>query len=227
MRMPSALVVALSAAGAAIAADLPVTVGQLVVGPQAHVTVTNTAPQPVTAWALAILTHPESGRTRREVETIDGYLSEATHGLGGAATRLERLMPGESRVLPLDPLPQDAAVEIAAVVLDDGTAMGDETAIASVFDRRAKERDALGAVTAAFADVLAGQHGAPALEALAARLRALPAADAAPCRAAIDAVETYRRRAGSPDQIDASLRKYSEFVAREYALAKRHASRRR
>ena len=50
------------------------------------------------------------GGTHREVYTTDGYLSEATHGLPKAAERLERLMPGEARELPLDPLAAGAKV---------------------------------------------------------------------------------------------------------------------
>jgi hypothetical protein len=210
-----------------MAAALPVIVGQLSTGPRAHMTVTNTASQPVTAWAFAIITHPDPGRTRREVETIDGYLSEATHGIQGSTERLERLMPQQSRVIQLDSLPEDATVEVVAVVLDDGTAVGEESAIAPIFERRARERDALGAVVAVFSDVLASQHGTAALEALKQRLVALPARDEAPCRAAIDAVETYRQRGGArtPDQIDESLRMYAAFVTREYELAKKHSQR--
>ena len=47
-----------------MAAALPVVVGQLSTGPQAHMTVTNTASQPVSAWAFAVVTHPEAGRTQ-------------------------------------------------------------------------------------------------------------------------------------------------------------------
>jgi hypothetical protein len=211
-----------------MAAALPVVVGQLSTGPRAQMTVTNTASQPVTAWAFAIVTHPEAGRTHREVETIDGYLSEATHGLPGSAERLERLMPQQPRVIQLDPLAQDATVEIVAVVLDDGTAIGEESAIAPIFDRRARERDALAAVAAVFSDVLASQHGTAALDALKERLVALPAHDEVPCRAAIDAVDTYRQRGGArtPEQVDESLRTYAAFVAREYELAKKHSQRR-
>ena len=210
-----------------MAAALPLVVGQLSTGPHAHMTVTNTASQPVTAWAFAIVTHPEAGRTRREVETIDGYLSEATHAVQGSAERLERLMPQQPRVIQLDPLPEDATVEIVAVILDDGTAMGEESAIAPIFERRARERDALSAVVAVFSDVLASQHGTAALDSLKQRLLALSARDEVPCRAAIEAVETYRQRGGArtPDLIDQSLRTYAAFVSREAELAKKHAQR--
>ena len=212
-----------------LAADIPLVADHLVTGPNSHVTLTSTANQPITAWALAVTTHPGPGRTHREVETVDGYLSEATHGLAGAPERLERLMPGQSREIALDPLPDDASVEIAAVILDDGTAIGDEAILSPMFARRARERDALGAVVQTFADVLASQHGVQALDRLRARLDGLPNRDEVPCRAAIEAVDTYTQRGAerTPDQIDESLRTYAAFVTREWELAKRAAARRR
>ncbi|HZT76892.1 MAG TPA: hypothetical protein VFA27_09555 [Vicinamibacterales bacterium] len=210
-----------------LAAELPLTVDHIVTGPNSHVTLTNGANQPVTAWALAVTTHPDPGRTHREIETVDGYLSAATHGIAGAPERLERLMPGQSREIALDPLPDGATVDVVAVILDDGTAMGDEAVLAPMFARRAKERDALGAVSQTFADVLASQHGAAALDTLRARLDALPNRDEVPCRAAIDAVDTYKQRVTdrTPAQIDESLRTYAAFVTREWELAKKAATR--
>jgi hypothetical protein len=219
--------VAILVAAQLAASAMPLASERLVTGQHAHVTLTNNAVQPVTAWALAITTHPSGGVTHREVETVDGYLSEATHGVAGAPERLERLMPGQSRQIELDPLPDDATVAVAAVILDDGTAIGDERVITAVFERRAKERDALGAVSRVFAEVLTAEHGERALEALRSRLDALPERDAVPCRAAIAAVDTYKQRVRdrTPEQIDESLRTYAAFVAREWELAKRAATR--
>ena len=223
--------IALLVAAHLFAADaaLPLVADKLVTGQHAHVTLTNRANQPITAWALAVITHPAPGRTHREVETADGYLSEATHGIAGSAERLERLLPGQSREIALDPLPDDATVDVAAVVLDDGTAIGDEKIIAPIFDKRLKERDAFGAVVASFSDVLAKAHGEAALDMLRTRLDALPERDTVPCRAAIDAVDTYKQRVHdrTPEQIDESLRTYAAFVTREWELAKRHAERKR
>jgi hypothetical protein len=219
-----ALCSVLALGGSVAAADLPVTISRIVTGPAAHVTLTNTTTHPVTAWALATTTRAETGRTRREVETADGYLSEITHGLPGSSERLERLLPRESREIALDPLPAGAVVEVIAVVLDDGTAMGDGQVIASIFARRARERDVLGAVADAFRDVLRASHGAEALDALRDRLTPIAAREPiVPCRAALDAVETYRARGGSGDAIDQSLRTYAAFVTREYELAVKHA----
>jgi len=208
-------------------ADAPLVADHLVTGQHAHVTLTNTANQPVTAWALAVVTHQADGRTHREVESVDGYLSEVTHGIAGAAERLERLMPGQSRQIDLESLPDDATVEVAAVILDDGTSIGDEKIIGPIFERRAKERDALGAVSTTFRDVLASVHGEAALDALRTRLDSLPQRDTVPCHAAMDAVDTYKQRVKdrTPEQIDESLRTYAAFVTREWELAQKHATR--
>lgn len=215
------------AAGVA-AADLPLTASRLVAGPNSRVTLTSTADQPITAWGLATITHPADGRTHREVEIADGYLSEATHGLPGAVERLERLAPGQSRDITLDPVPDGGSVEVVAVVLDDGTALGDEAVIREIFTRRAKERDALGAVANAFRDVLRAQRGVAALDALRERLTTIAQREQSlPCRAAIDAVETYRRKTADPAAIDQSLGMYAAFVAREYEIAMKHAQRKR
>jgi hypothetical protein len=207
--------------------DLPVVVGEVITGPQSHVQLSNTASQPVTAWRLAITTQTASGM-HHEFETVDGYLSEVTRDLPGGSPRLDRLLPAESRDFPLDPLPAGAKVEVVAVVLDDGTAIGDEEAIRSIFARRVKERDSLGAVAKTFTDVLSTTRGTAALETLKQRLAALAQRDpSTPCRAAIEAVETYQRRGTSvtQEQTDQSLRTYADFVNREYQLAVKHSQR--
>jgi hypothetical protein len=220
----SALLVA--AASTARAAESPLIVSDLVTGDASHVRITNTSRQPVTAWSIAAITESSAGRTHREVYTTDGYLSEVTHGLPRAAERLERLMPGEARDLPLDPLPAGAKVAVVATVMDDGTAIGDEKALASIFANRAKERDALKIVVDAFNDVLPAKHGADALAALKDRFAAIVERDDnVPCHAALDAVQAYEKR-GQPDQIDKSLRTYAEFVTKEYQLAVKHSQRR-
>src|SRR3954466_1414048 len=176
------LTVAASTAGAA---ESPLVVKDLVTGESTHVRITNTSRQPVTAWSLATITEAAGGRTHREVYTTEGYLSEVTHGLPRAAERLERLMPGETRGLPLDPLPEGAKATVIAAVLDDGTAVGEESAIASIFANRVKERDALKGVVDAFHAVLPAKHGEEALGDLKDRLAALVEHDDnVPCHAA-------------------------------------------
>jgi len=223
MRLLSSAV--LIAASTAFAAEIPVTVSDVVTGASSHVRITNTSRQPVTAWSLAATTERPEGGTHREVYTTDGYLSEATHGLPKAAERLERLLPGESRELPLDPLPPGAKVDVVAAVLDDGTAVGEEKALAAIFANRAKERDALKAVVDVFNAVLPDKRGAEALSALRERFAALVQQnDSVPCHAALDAVQAYERKAQAPE-IDTSLRTYADFVNREYQLAAKHSQR--
>lgn len=212
-------------ASVAYAAEMPLTVSDLVTGAPTHVRVTNTSSQPVTAWSLAATQKSPNGRTRREVYTSDGYLSEVTHGLPGSDERLDRLMPGQSRDLPLDPLPPGSTVDVIAAVLDDGTAVGDEDVIAEIFAKRGKERDALRAVVDGFNEVLPAKHGAEALAALKQRFAALVQRDdAIPCRAALDAVQQFQRMDAAG--IDAALQKYAAFVEKEYEVAARHAQRR-
>ncbi len=212
-----------------LAGELPLTVTRVVTGPQSRVSLTNTASLPVTAWSVATSTE-EGGRIHNEMHTADGYLSEITAGLPGASSRLNRIMPGETRELPFDPLPVDAKVRVAAVVLEDGTTAGDEQAIASIFEHRAKERDALHAVVDAFNAVLPNLKGKEALAALRERLAAaVQLYPEVPCRAAVDAVGAWSQRAaagGSSDEIDQSLRQYAAFVTREYELAVKHSRRR-
>ena len=220
----SALLAVVASAGQT--AESPVIVSDLATGGSSHVRIANTSRQPVTAWSLAATTEKSGGGTHREVYTTDGYLSEATHGLPKAAERLERLMPGESRELPLDPLPAGATVDVIAAVMDDGTAVGEEQAQAAIFANRVKERDALKAVVDVFGAVLPEKRGAEALSALRDRFSALVQQnDSVPCHAALDAVQAYERKAQAPE-IDTSLRTYAEFVNREYQLAAKHSQRR-
>jgi len=217
----------LLAASVANAVEMPLTVGDVTTGPQSHVRLRNTSSQPVTAWSLAATSRNDSGRVHREVYTVDGYLSEVTHGLPGSLEHRERLMPGQSREVPLDPLPKGTTVEVIAAVLDDATTVGDEDALAQIFAKRVRERDALKAVVDGFSEVLPAKHGSDALSALQQRFSALVQSnEEIPCRAALDAVQQFQHT-GTAENIDQSLRTYADFVTREYELAKRHAVRRR
>jgi hypothetical protein len=213
-------------AGLAAAAEMPLKVSDVVTGGASHVRLTNTASQPVTAWSLAATSQAEGGRTHREVFTVDGYLSELTHGMPGASEHLERIMPGQSRQVSIDTQPAGTTVEVVAAVLDDGTAMGEAQVLGEIFAKRARERDALKAVADAFRDVLPARHGAEALTALSERFSTLAQRDdSIPCRAALEAVKTFAAKS-TRDQIDDSLRTYADFVTRQYELAAKHATRR-
>lgn len=206
--------------------EWPLVVGEITTGTPGRVRITNRGAQPVTAWSLAVSTESAQGRRHREVYTTDGYLSEVTHGLPNAVARLERLMPGESREVPLDSVPAGAKVEVIAAVMNDVTAIGDQTALTAIFTHRAQERDGLKAVVDAFDEVLAASHGAEALSALRTRLAPLVARyDNVPCHAALDAVQTYARK-GDAEEIDRSLHMYADFVSKEFELAARHSERR-
>ena len=76
-----------------------------------------------------------------------------------------------------------------------GTAVGEDQILASIFAKRAKERDALRAVVDAFNEVLPARHGVDALGALKERFAAfLQREESIPCRAALDAVQTFERK---------------------------------
>jgi len=212
-------------AAVAYAAEMPLKVSDVATGAQSHVRLTNTASQPVTAWSLAVTTQADGGRTHREVFTVDGYLSELTHGLPGSSEHRERLMPGQSRQISLDAQPAGATVDVIAAVLDDGTAIGDAVVLGEIFAKRARERDALKAVADGFKEILPAKHGAEALAALKQRFSALVQRDdSIPCRAALEAVQAFEQKA-TPDQTDQSLRSYADFVTRQYELAAKHSQR--
>ena len=134
------------------AAQFPVVAGALTTaGPNSRVQLTNRGDQPVTAWALAVTTPAVDGQSRRFEETIDAYSARSLRDLPGATDKLNRLLPGEGREVQFQAVPPGSSVEIVAVVLQDGTALGDARTIRSIFARRRMERDDLRAVV----DVLA------------------------------------------------------------------------
>src|SRR5438876_7323180 len=129
MTWPAALLLA-----AVSAAELPLAIAK--VAPN-QVELRNTGTQAINAWAFAISSPNASGGIHRVFHSADVYMSEVTGDLHGAAPHLQRLMPGQSRAVPVDPIPADASLQLLAVVLDDDTAVGDEQTIASFFQKRA------------------------------------------------------------------------------------------
>src|SRR5262245_19728397 len=150
--------------------DLPLVVSNLTTGPNSHLRLTNTAEQPVTAWSLAITTPVVDGQSRRFEESVDAYLSEITRDLRGSTDKLDRLLPGQAREISLQQVPVGSSVEVVAVVLQDGTALGDARTIQSIFERRQMERDDLRAVMDIFNAVLPSTTGLPAFEELERRI---------------------------------------------------------
>ena len=195
-------------------------------GTPPRVELTNTGNQPITAWSFTVSTPTATG-VHRETHSADVYLSEVTGKLPGAEPHLDRVMPGQSRVLPIDAAAPDASVQMTALVLQDGTALGDPSAITAWFDQRARERDQLRAVAETLRTVLATKRGTAALTELAQQFRAGAGDDSTPRRTASDAVETLLRKAqaGNDDDADRSVRAYAEFVGKQYDAAVKHAKR--
>jgi hypothetical protein len=208
------------------AADLPVSVSNLVTGPVSHVELANIGTQPVTAWSLAITTPSDNGGTRRVIQTMDAYLADVTRDLPRSSPHLDWLRPGQTREIPLDPLPRDATVQIVAVVLQDVTAFGDPQIIKSILERRTAERDELRTVADTFNTVLQSKRGVAALQELRDRFAvATGPQESTPHRTAREAVDTYLQRAtaGNADAAEQSLRTYAALVGRQYDLAVKHS----
>src|SRR5213593_4320628 len=142
-------------------AKFPATI-RVMPGSPARVELTNTGNQPITAWSFTVSTPTATG-VHREAHTADVYLSEVTGNLPGAQPHLDRIMPGQSRALPVDAAGTNASVQLTALVLQDGTGLGDPGALKAFFDHRAAERDQLRAVAETFRVVLGTKRGAAAL----------------------------------------------------------------
>jgi hypothetical protein len=209
-------------------AELPVVASHLVTGPNSHVELTNTSNQPVTAWTLVVTATDRDGSTHRATETIDAYLSEVTKEFSGMSDKVDRLLPGQTREVALEPAATGATAEVTAVILQDGTALGDQETIASVFEHRAKERDQLHEVVEVFDGVLPSTRGIPALEGLKRAFAVQSAqAESVAHQSAREAIDAYLQRAtpATADAIDQLLRKYADIVRREYELAEKHSHR--
>jgi hypothetical protein len=128
-------------------------------------------------------------------------------------------------VLPVDSASAGATVAISALVLQDGTALGDAAVIKTLFDHRALERDQLRSVAETFRMVLVAKRGTAALADLKQQLQALAGGDSVPHRTALDAVDALLRKAqaGSEDEADRSARAYAEFVTKQYDAAVAHS----
>jgi hypothetical protein len=206
--------------------SLPLT-GRLISGPPPQVELKNTSDRAVTAWSFVVISPTQTG-THREVHSADVYLSEVTRGLPQSDAHLDWLRPGQSRAVPVDAAPPGASVQIVAVVLEDGTALGEPDTIASVFAHRAAERDELQKVVDAFNSTLQSKRGAAALEELKQRLNVAGGGEeSVPHRSAREAVESWlqKAQAGSEDQVEQSVRTYLAFVTRQHEAAVKHAAR--
>ena len=204
--------------------DFPATV-RVMPGSPARVELTNTGSQPITAWSFTVSTPTATG-VHRETHSADVYLSEVTGNLPGAQPHLDRIMPGQSRALPIDAAAPDATVQLTALVLQDGTGVGDSATLKTFFDKRATERDQLRDVSEAFRTVLAAKRGAAALAELKQQLQA--GGDSVPRRTAREAVDTFlqKSQAGDEEGADRSARMYADFVKKQYDVAVAHSRKR-
>jgi DNA polymerase III delta prime subunit len=142
--------------------------------------------------------------------------------------KVDRLLPGQTREIPLDPAGTGATAEVTAVILQDATALGDQETIASVFEHRARERDQLRQVVDVFDAVLPSARGVAALEDLKRGFAVqAPQGESAAHQSAREAVDAYLQRAtpATADAIDQLVRKYADIVRREYELAEKHSRR--
>ena len=192
-------------------------------GSPARVELTNIGAQAITAWSFTVATPTATG-VHNEGHSADVYLSEMTGNLPGAQPHLDRIMPGQSRALPVDAAGTEASVKLTALILQDGTGLGDPAALKAFFEHRATEREQLRQVADVFHTVLASKRGIAALEDLRARLRS-GIDESEPLRTAREAVDALlqKAKAGSEDDADRSVRTYADFVARQYNTAVAHA----
>src|SRR5262245_635699 len=92
------------------AADIPLAVAKAP-GSANQVELRNTGTRPINAWAFAVTSPNASGGLHREFHSADVYMSEVTGGLQGAEPHLRALRPGESRAVPVDPIPGNATMQ--------------------------------------------------------------------------------------------------------------------
>jgi len=217
---------AVAQSGEGEATRFPATI-RVMPGSPARVELTNTGTQPITAWSFTVATPTATG-VHREGHSADVYLSEVTANLPGAPPHLDRILPGQSRALPVDAAGADASAQLTALILQDGTGLGDPVALKSFFDRRATEREQLRQVAEAFRTVLASKRGMAALEDLRQRLQS-GNDESVPRRTAREAVDALlqKAKAGSEDDADRSVRTYADFVIRQYETAIAHAPKQR
>jgi hypothetical protein len=208
------------------AAEFPLD-ARIAEGSPPRVELINVGDQPVTAWSFAVASPNEQGGVHREIHTADVYLSEVTRGLPRSEAHLDWLRPGQSRALPIDAAPHGARVEVVAVILADGTGLGDAPTLEALFAHRAAERDQLRDVVETFNAVLGHERGVAALQALKARFASGGSPGSVPRRSAREAVDAYltKANAGSEEEADRSIRMYAAFVTRQYELAVQHAQR--
>lgn len=192
---------------------------------------TNIASEPATAWCVFVTVRDPNGTLIRESAIItDEYRAEALEDSASTDERDGYLLPVKRRrhfVVsgPFDPRSQ-LSVTPAAIVFADRTSAGHPRIIASIFQRRAGERDALLKTLHQLRHIDAHDAGVAALqEAIAILSRSRVPADAgSPAQEVEQRLRQALAQTGAPGFDPArALADEIECVRREYHAAARHA----
>jgi hypothetical protein len=122
-----------------------------------------------------------------------------------------------------------ATVTPAAMVFLDGTSVGDANLIASIFGRRAAERDARGEMLRQLVDIQTHYEGSGALREAIARLSRLATPDPDHARRACqeDLRDALTQAEATHDDPMEALARQIEIVRREYETALQHSVNRK
>jgi hypothetical protein len=192
----------------------------------------NNGPSPATAWTIDVNVHRTvGGPSRHSSIGIDNYTVDAVRGLVPAKEVDAKFpQPGQPYAFSImgsfESVPE---VHVVAVVLEDGTAYGDQDVVRQVFERRTAERDAAQSVLAELRGVQRSKRGMAALVDAKARM-AIPLANspgAGMWRLADQnlALKIREAEAGRTDP-DLALASVIDTVGREYQAAIKHSVKR-
>jgi len=227
-----ALVVALLTAGPSSAQTVPLQASDAQVTDRGNLEylLTSFAAQPATAWSVTVVvTDPHGTLIRQSAITVDEYRADAQRGfVSGDQLAHSLLRPGQPRRFEL-PGPFDSRLLVtvtpAAMVFLDRTSVGDPLMIASIFDRRAEERDARAEMLRQLVDVRARYAGPAALKEAMKRLSRPVTPDPGHARELCEKnlrEALARSEAADTDPV-VELSRQIEMVRREYDAAVRHA----
>jgi hypothetical protein len=164
-----ALVLALNFNERASAQPLPLLITDVQVNPAGHLeyALLNTTPQPATAWSVALtVRRPDGSLSRRMRITTDSFINEARRGTRpDSAIDEQLLMPNTPRQFTLPgPFAGTPELTSTALVLTDGTSLGDAIAIDDIFRLRVAEREARRQILDQIREVQRSRVGLDALQ---------------------------------------------------------------
>jgi len=195
---------------------------------------TNLAAQPATAWSVTVrVTDPNGMVIRHSAITTDEYRAEAHRGMASDEQLSASLLRPHRPRRFVVPGPFDQRLQLTvtplAMVFLDGSSVGHAQLIASVFQRRAAEREARRDILKQLRDVRTHYSGIAALKEAINRLSRPATTDPGhthrmveqQLRDALTHAEAGRIDAGKAldDQLD--------LISREYQLAVQHSIPRR